>query len=72
MVQITELIAKSDALSFNQATRWVMTKEDHASAIIDKVTVPPAPILCAITACHLSHLRGGKDRFDFTAGDHVD
>merc|ERR1711934_938569 len=37
MVQIEELNAASDALSFNQATRWVMTKEDHASAIIDKV-----------------------------------
>jgi len=37
MVQIGELNGNSDALSFNQATRWVMTKEDHASAIIDKV-----------------------------------
>merc|ERR1719502_1832594 len=37
MVQIEELNSASDALSFNQATRWVMTKEDHASAIIDKV-----------------------------------
>merc|ERR1712178_342067 len=37
MVQIEELQGNGDALSFNQATRWVMTKEDHASAIIDKV-----------------------------------
>ena len=37
MVQIGELNGAGDALSFNQATRWVMTKEDHASAIIDKV-----------------------------------
>jgi hypothetical protein len=37
MVQIEELNGNSDALSFNQATRWVMTKEDHASAIIEKV-----------------------------------
>ena len=27
MVQIGELVGKGDALSFNQATRWVMTKE---------------------------------------------
>merc|ERR1711907_112220 len=37
MVQIEQLTGAADALSFNQATRWVMTKEDHASAIIDKV-----------------------------------
>ena len=71
MVQITELTAKSDALSFNQATRWVMTKEDHASAIIDKVTVPPVPILCAITAPTSPTYEVGRMSFDFT-GDHVD
>eukprot|EP00658_Telonema_sp_P-2_P073857 TRINITY_DN62_c0_g1_i2.p1 TRINITY_DN62_c0_g1~~TRINITY_DN62_c0_g1_i2.p1 ORF type:complete len:149 (-),score=52.69 TRINITY_DN62_c0_g1_i2:425-871(-) len=34
IVQIGELNGASDALSFNQATRWVMTKEDHANKII--------------------------------------
>lgn len=31
MDQINELSAKHDGLSANQAARWVMTKEDHAS-----------------------------------------
>ena len=31
--QITELADRSDALSKNQLTRWVNTKEDHASNI---------------------------------------
>ena len=38
MVQIEELQGAGDALSFNQATRWVMTKEDHASSIIETVS----------------------------------
>ncbi len=33
-MKIGELNGASDALSFNQATRWVMTKEDHANKII--------------------------------------
>merc|ERR1711865_10844 len=38
MDQITELTsAPPSGTAFNQATRWVMTKEEHASAIIDKV-----------------------------------
>ncbi len=31
--QINELAGKRDAQSFNQATRWVMTKEQHAQSI---------------------------------------
>jgi len=31
MAQIAELSAKHDGLSANQAARWVMTKEDHAT-----------------------------------------
>jgi len=38
MVQIEELNGASDALSFNQATRWVMTKEDHGAKIIEPVS----------------------------------
>ncbi|UCD29430.1 MAG: superoxide dismutase [Planctomycetota bacterium] len=38
MVQINELAAKSDALSLNQVTRWVNTKEQHASRIITMVS----------------------------------
>ena len=34
MVQINELHAASSAQNFNQMTRWVMTKEEHASKII--------------------------------------
>lgn len=34
MVQIGELVGKGDALSFNQATRWVMTKEAHAGSLM--------------------------------------
>ncbi|EOD39616.1 hypothetical protein EMIHUDRAFT_433456 [Emiliania huxleyi CCMP1516] len=34
MVQIGELVGKDDALSFNQATRWVMTKEAHAGSLM--------------------------------------
>ncbi len=35
VTQINELAAKNDAQSVNQATRWVMTKESHASHIIE-------------------------------------
>lgn len=35
VTEISSLAAKSDALSVNQATRWVMTKETHASQIIE-------------------------------------
>eukprot|EP00965_Chrysotila_dentata_P026111 865947-Pleurochrysis_carterae.AAC.3 len=38
MVQINELSAAGGALSLNQATRWVMTKEDHAESIIENVS----------------------------------
>merc|ERR1712167_405969 len=37
MAQITELHAAGTALSFNQMTRWVNTKEEHASKIITLV-----------------------------------
>jgi len=33
MDQINELAGNQDAQSFNQATRWVMTKEQHAERI---------------------------------------
>ena len=33
MDQINELAGKQDAQSFNQATRWVITKEEHAERI---------------------------------------
>jgi nickel superoxide dismutase len=35
--QIAELAGKPDALSLNQATRWIMTKEEHATRIISTV-----------------------------------
>lgn len=35
---ITELSGKHDPLSFNQATRWINTKEQHASHIITTVS----------------------------------
>jgi len=35
---IAELAGKSDALSANQLTRWVMTKDQHASHIITTVS----------------------------------
>jgi len=38
MVQINELTATGGALAINQATRWVMTKEDHAKSIITTVS----------------------------------
>jgi hypothetical protein len=38
MVQIGELHAKGDAQSFNQMTRWVLTKETHAKHIISTVS----------------------------------
>merc|ERR1712039_627692 len=34
MVQINELSSSPDALKFNQMTRWVNTKEEHAGKII--------------------------------------
>jgi nickel superoxide dismutase len=34
---ITELSGKHEAQATNQATRWIMTKEDHASHIIEVV-----------------------------------
>jgi len=36
--QINELADSHSALSFNQASRWVATKEDHASHIIEVVS----------------------------------
>lgn len=38
MGQIEMLNDKGDALSLNQATRWITTKEDHATHIIDVVS----------------------------------
>lgn len=35
---IGELSGKNDATSINQATRWIMTKEEHASHIIKVVS----------------------------------
>ena len=37
IAQINELSQQHNALSFNQATRWVSTKEEHASHIITTV-----------------------------------
>lgn len=37
IVQINELSQQHNALSFNQAARWVSTKEQHASHIITTV-----------------------------------
>lgn len=38
MTQIAELAGNIDAQSLNQATRWIMTKEQHASNIISVVS----------------------------------
>mmetsp|Transcript_24054 Transcript_24054/g.58445 ORF Transcript_24054/g.58445 Transcript_24054/m.58445 type:complete len:146 (+) Transcript_24054:61-498(+) len=38
MVQIEELQGQSTSLAFNQATRWVMTKEDHANSVMKTVS----------------------------------
>merc|ERR1711966_559055 len=38
MVQINELGAAPSALNFNQMTRWVNTKEEHACRIITQVS----------------------------------
>lgn len=35
--QIRELAGKHDAQAFNQATRWTLTKEQHASHVIEMV-----------------------------------
>src|SRR3989339_1046302 len=37
MQQIAVLHSKRDPSSLNQATRWVMTKEDHANHIMDLI-----------------------------------
>lgn len=36
--QISELAGKHDAQSLNQITRWITTKEDHASHVIEVVS----------------------------------
>jgi len=36
--QISQLSGEHDATSINQATRWIMTKEEHASHIIEVVS----------------------------------
>ena len=36
--RINELAANHDAQSLNQVTRWIVTKEDHASHIIEVVS----------------------------------
>ena len=38
IAQINELAGKHDAQSLNQLTRWVTTKEDHASHVISVVS----------------------------------
>jgi nickel superoxide dismutase len=38
VTQIQALAGKHDALALNQATRWIITKEDHASNIIKVVS----------------------------------
>mmetsp|Transcript_36165 Transcript_36165/g.70299 ORF Transcript_36165/g.70299 Transcript_36165/m.70299 type:complete len:165 (-) Transcript_36165:167-661(-) len=38
MAQVQGLAKSSDAQSLNQATRWIMTKEQHASNIITTVS----------------------------------
>eukprot|EP00941_MAST-03F_sp_MAST-3F-sp1_P003616 g3616.t1 len=38
MVQINELAAVGSAQAFNQMTRWVNTKEDHAAKIIERMS----------------------------------
>jgi nickel superoxide dismutase len=35
---VSELAGKTDATSVNQATRWILTKEEHASRIITTVS----------------------------------
>jgi len=37
MVQVNDLVKQGTPLSVNQATRWIMTKEDHAKSIITTV-----------------------------------
>jgi nickel superoxide dismutase len=39
MNQINELAAGHDALKINQVTRWINTKEEHASHVIETVSV---------------------------------
>jgi nickel superoxide dismutase len=39
ITNINELAGKDDAKAFNQAARWVATKEDHASHIIETVAL---------------------------------
>ena len=38
MVQINDLSGAGTALALNQATRWIITKEDHAKSIISTVS----------------------------------
>jgi nickel superoxide dismutase len=38
MKQMADLSGKTDPQSMNQLTRWIMTKEDHASKIITTVS----------------------------------
>ena len=38
IANIKDLVGRQDANSFNQAARWVVTKEDHASDIIRTVS----------------------------------
>jgi nickel superoxide dismutase len=38
ITQMTELAGKQDVQSFNQLTRWIETKEEHATHIIDVVS----------------------------------
>ena len=37
MAQISDLASKTDAQSVNQRTRWVMTKEEHATKTMDVI-----------------------------------
>lgn len=39
ITSLNDLAGQGDAQSLNQATRWIVTKEDHASRIIETVSV---------------------------------
>ena len=68
MVQINELHAQGSPLAFNQMTRWVMTKEEHASKII---TLISEYCLCQRCKTDGSVFKTEKDYLDALQAHHA-
>lgn len=66
VTQINQLAGKHEAQAFNQASRWVATKETHASHIIEVV----AEYFLTQKVKPVAHGSAGHDAYLHVLGDH--